>query len=100
MLFMVVETFKNHDLKAIYQRLREGGRSMPEGLNFVNSWVDASGGRCFQLMESDNVLLFQQWIAEWHDLVSFDVIPVVQGKETAEAIAALLDRASHTTQKN
>ena|SRR5688572_19217595 len=94
MLFMVVETFKNHDLKAIYGRLRERGRSMPDGLNYINSWVDASGGKCFQLMETDNITLFQQWIANWQDLVDFEVIPVVQGKDTGAAINALLDQSA------
>jgi hypothetical protein len=87
MLFMVIETFRNHDLKAIYQRLRERGRSMPEGLNYINSWVDASGGKCFQLMETDNIVL-----VEWQDLVDFEVVPVAQGKETGAAINALLDQ--------
>lgn len=94
MLFMVVETFKNHDMKAVYERFRERGRCMPDGLNYINSWVDASGGKCFQLMETDSLVLFQQWIAEWQDLVNFEVIPVVQGKETGDAIGALLDAAT------
>jgi hypothetical protein len=38
MLFMVVERFK--DAPAIYQRLREKGRMMPEGLEYVSSWID------------------------------------------------------------
>lgn len=89
MLFMVIETFRNQDLRAVYNRFRERGRCMPAGLSYLNSWVDASGGRCFQLMETDNVVLFQQWIAEWQDLVQFEVVPVVSGKETAEAVNAL-----------
>jgi hypothetical protein len=38
MLYMVVEHFK--DVPAIYQRLREKGRMMPEGLEYVSSWID------------------------------------------------------------
>ena len=34
MMFMVVETFRNQDGKAIYRRLREKGRMMPDGLKF------------------------------------------------------------------
>jgi tRNA splicing endonuclease len=47
MMFMVVETFRNQDAKAIYRRLREKGRMMPVGLKFVSSWVAADLGRCF-----------------------------------------------------
>jgi Domain of unknown function (DUF3303) len=90
MLFMVVETFRDHDAKSIYRRLRDKGRMMPEGLAFVNSWVTADLGRCFQLMECDNVTLFQRWAAEWSDLMELEIIPVVQGKDTAAALAGQL----------
>jgi len=49
MLFMVIERFK--DAKAVYQRVREEGRILPEGLKYVGSWVEANCNRCFQLME-------------------------------------------------
>src|SRR5215467_237044 len=55
MQFMVIERFRNQDARAIYRRLRERGRMMPEGLTYVSSWVSADLGRCFQLMETDDV---------------------------------------------
>jgi hypothetical protein len=90
MLFMVIETFRNQDALAIYRRLRDRGRSLPNGLTFVNSWVQADLGRCFQLMETDDVTLFQRWIADKSDLVEFEVVPVVAGKDTAAALAGQL----------
>jgi hypothetical protein len=88
MMFMVIETFRDHDAKSIYARLREKGRQIPDGLRFVNSWVSADLGRCFQLMEADDVTQFQRWIAEWSDLMSFEVVPVAQSRETAIALGA------------
>ncbi|OQA37372.1 MAG: hypothetical protein BWY52_03383 [Chloroflexi bacterium ADurb.Bin325] len=90
MLFMVVETFRNQDAKAVYRRFRDKGRMMPEGLKFVSSYVSADLGRCFQLMESDDVTLLQRWVAEWSDLAAFEIVPVVAGKDTAAALAGLL----------
>jgi hypothetical protein len=90
MQFMVVETFRNQDGKAIYRRLRDKGRMMPENLKFVASWVSADLGRCFQLMEADDITLLQRWIAEWSDLMSFEIVPVVSGKDTAEALTGQL----------
>jgi hypothetical protein len=87
MQFMVIERFRNQDAKAIYRRLRERGRMMPEGLTFVSSWVSADLGRCFQLMETDDVTLLQRWIAGWSDLMEFEVVPVVPSAKTAEAMA-------------
>ncbi len=90
MVFMVIERFKNQDAKTIYRRLQAKGRLMPEGLAFVNSWVQADLSRCFQLMECDDVTLLQKWAAEWSDLIEFEIVPVVQGKKTAAALASQL----------
>ncbi len=30
--------------------------------------------------------LLQKWVADWSDLVEFEIVPVVTGKETAEAL--------------
>jgi len=90
MLFMVIERFRNQDAKSIYRRLRDRGRSTPEGLHFVNSWVTADLGRCFQLMECDDVTLLQRWVTEWSDLVGFEIVPVVSGKDTAGALSGQL----------
>jgi hypothetical protein len=86
MLFMVVERFRNQDARSIYRRLRDKGRMVPEGLAFVSSWVSADVGRCFQLMECNDVTLLQRWVAEWSDLIEFEIVPVVPGKETAAAL--------------
>jgi hypothetical protein len=88
MMFMVVETFRNQDAKPIYHRLREKGRMMPDGLKFVGSWVAADLGRCFQLMEADDITLLQRWITRWSDLMAFEIVPVVEGKDTAQALSA------------
>ena len=86
-MFMVVETFRNQDAGAIYRRLREKGRMMPDGLKFLSSWVAADLGRCFQLMEADDITLLQRWTAGWSDLMAFEIVPVVEGKDTAQALS-------------
>ena len=90
MLFMCIETFKNQDAKAVYRRFRDRGRQMPDGLAFVGSWVTADLDRCFQLMECDEVTLLQQWIVQWSDLIHFEILPVVAGKDVAAALASRL----------
>ena len=87
MLFMVVERFRNQNVKAVYRRFRAEGRKLPAGLEFVGSWVTADCGRCFQLMQCDDVTLLQKWVAEKSDLVEFEIVPVVAGKDTAAALA-------------
>jgi hypothetical protein len=60
MLFMVIERFRNRDAAAVYRRLRESGRMMPEGLEYVDSWVETNYDRCFQLMRCEDPSLFDQ----------------------------------------
>ena len=90
MLFMVIERFRDRDAKAVYRRFRDSGRMMPDGLNYVGSWIEANFDRCFQLMECDDARLLQQWVAFWGDLVEFEIVPVVPSAETREAIEKLL----------
>ncbi len=93
MLFMVIERFRNQDGKAVYRRFRDKGRMTPEGLEFVGSWVSADLDRCFQVMECDDVGLLQSWVAEWSDLVEFEIVPVQAGKDSGASLAAQLDEA-------
>jgi len=90
MLFMVIEHFKNRDAVPVYRRYREEGRMMPDGLKYVDSWVEPDFGRCFQLMECDDPKLLQQWTKHWQDLVDFEIVAVVTSKAAAEAIASQL----------
>ena len=58
MLYMVIEHFKDRNAAAIYKRFQVKGRMMPDGLNYIDSWVEPDQGRCFQLMETDDPALF------------------------------------------
>ena len=89
-LYMVVEHFKNRDAVPVYRRFRDQGRMAPPGLVYVSSWVDRKLERCYQLMESDDRSLIDQWIANWSDITDFEVYPVLTSKEAAEKIAPLL----------
>ena len=85
---MVIENLRDQDGKAVYRRFQDKGRMTPDGLKLVGSWTEANLGRIFQLMECDDVALFQRWVTEWSDLIVFEIVPVTPGKETAEALSA------------
>jgi hypothetical protein len=87
MLYMVIERFKNKSAEAVYRRFRERGRMAPEGLTYVDSWVETNFDRCFQLMDCENPKLLEQWAANWKDLVDFEFVPVCRSQETAAIIA-------------
>jgi len=87
MLFMVIEHFKNRDAAAVYRRFRKQGRMAPEGLKYIDSWVETNFDRCFQLMECDDRKLFQEWIANWKDLVDFEIVEVTTSQHASDLIA-------------
>jgi Domain of unknown function (DUF3303) len=90
MLYMVVEHFKGGDAVPVYRRFRERGRLAPEGLSYVSSWVDTKFERCFQVMETHDRALLDRWLAQWSDLVDFEVYPVISSAEAVERIAPRL----------
>lgn len=87
MLYMVIERFREGMAPAVYQRARERGRLMPDGVRYVSSWVEPGFGRCFQVMEADDPALLREWTDAWEDLVEFEVIPVITSAEAAERMA-------------
>lgn len=94
MLFMVIERFQNNDMLPVYRKLRDAGRVMPEGLRYLDSWIEPNFSRCFQLMECDDARLFQEWVLQWRGLgMTVEIVPVVPSKDTREVVASHLDNA-------
>ena len=87
---MVVEHFKNGDAVPVYRRFRDRGRLAPEGLTYVASWVDVKLERCYQLMETADASLLEGWMAQWSDLVNFEVHEVITSSEARELMAPRL----------
>jgi len=90
MLFMIIEHFRDRDARAVYRRLRDEGRGVPDGLRYVDSWIETNFDRCFQLMECDDPRLLQEWVLFWGDLVTFEIVPVVPSAQTRALVEAQL----------
>jgi hypothetical protein len=94
MMFMVVETFKDNDMIPVYKRVQESGRQLPDGLRYLDSWVEPSFARCFQLMETDDLRTLQTWVLGWRGTgVSFEIVPVVPSAQTRAVVAPFLEHA-------
>jgi hypothetical protein len=92
MLFMVIERFRDADMVPIYQRVKDGGRAIPEGLRYIDSWVEPNFSRCFQLMECDDLRLIQEWVLQWRGAgVAFEIVPVVTSAQTRAVVAPHLE---------
>jgi hypothetical protein len=82
MRYLVIEQFVQ-GARPVYERAADSGRMLPPGLEYVDSWVDESLERCFQLMETEDPALIDSWIGGWSDLVRFEVVPLISSDEAA-----------------
>ena len=85
MIYMIIEHYRGGDPVPVYRRFRELGRLAPEGLRYTASWITRDLKHCYQVMETEDPALLQEWINRWADLVDFEVVPVVTSAE-AQAI--------------
>jgi nitrogen-specific signal transduction histidine kinase len=90
MLYMLVERFKEGAAPEIYRRAREKGRMIPDGLEYVSSWVDLEFTTCYQLMRTEDPSLLAVWMNAWNDLTDFEVVEVRTAAQAAQVIAPQL----------
>jgi len=84
---MIIERFRPGKAGEIYRRFDESGRTLPEGLRFIESWVSADLRVCYQLMETDNIGLFATWPQRWEELIEFEIVPIIpSGEARAKAL--------------
>jgi Domain of unknown function (DUF3303) len=88
MLYMVIECFREGAAPEIYRRFREKGRMMPAGLEYVSSWIDLDFNVCWQLMQTEDFALLDQWTANWRDLIDFEIVPVRTSAEAVQLVNA------------
>lgn len=88
MLYLVIEKFHKGKEKELYKRFDEEGRLMPEGIRYINSWIDEQLTTCFQVMEAGTIENIHEWISHWNDLADFQIIPVLTSAQAKEKILA------------
>jgi hypothetical protein len=45
------------------------------------SWIDLDFKVCWQLTQTKDFALFDQWVANWRDLIDFQIVPVRNSTE-------------------
>ena len=73
---MVIEHFSPDNLSAVGERFQRSGRMLPDGVTYLNSWMESSGSCCFQLMEAHHLDALNLWTSRWSDVVNFEIFPV------------------------
>lgn len=85
-LVMLVEHFRDGDPRPVYARFRELGRQLPDGVEYVASWVTDDLTRCYQVMEYDRRDALDTWMSRWDDLTDFEVIDVITSDEASRRV--------------
>lgn len=85
---MIIERFHPGKVKAMYQRFAEKGRMLPDGVSYINSWINESVTICYQVMESESPEKLKLWMEKWNDLVEFEVVPVISSSQAKEKVLA------------
>jgi Protein of unknown function (DUF3303) len=76
--YMVIESFFPGCKDKVYERFHQKGRMLPDGLAYVNSWLEKDGDRCFQLMETNDPSLFKAWFEHWKDLAAMELVELAE----------------------
>jgi hypothetical protein len=93
MLCVVIERFRDNYMVPVCRRVRDAGRMLPEGLKYIDSWVELNFSHCFQLMECNDLKVLQEWALQRRGSgTTFEFVPVVTSKETREVVAPHLDK--------
>jgi len=90
--YMVVEHIK--DAAAVYQRLWDRGRRLPNDLVLMSVWFDENVERGYRLMETHDRRLLDEWMANWDDLIEFETYPVITPEEAGEKVASRMRSAT------
>jgi hypothetical protein len=71
---MIIEMFFPGCKPKIYERCNSNGRMLPDGLMYLNSWLEKDGDRCFQLMKTNDPALFHVQFENWKKLGKIEFI--------------------------
>ena len=98
MKYMTIWTIKPENTSDAIERFRLTGGPPPPGVTLLGRWHDIGGGRGFTLSESDDPVAMTKWSLQWDDLLSFEVVPVVDDTQIGDALSGLdLDDRSYQT---
>ena len=84
--YMIIERFHPNKVQELYARFEEKGRMLPEGVHYIESWIEENVKICFQLMESETLDALHQWIEKWKDLSDFEIVPVISSAEAKKLV--------------
>lgn len=87
MRFMTTWTFKPEQADATTERFRQTGGVPPEGVRMIARYHDVSGNRGWAISETDDAVAIATWCRQWNDVLTFDVVPILDDQELAAVLS-------------
>lgn len=86
MKFMLVYRFEASAYEAGTKRFLENQGAPPPGISLLARWHSAAGHRGFALAETNEAKALYAWVVGWADLVTFEILPVVDDAELSDVL--------------
>lgn len=87
MTFLISYRIPSGTYLAGTERFKQSGGLPPAGIEFLARWhrVDGSGG--VAICKTDDAAAIARWAREWADVISMEVVPVLDDATMAAVIA-------------
>jgi Protein of unknown function (DUF3303) len=90
MLYMLIGHFRRGAAPSGASSPTRRSHAETPGVTLIGSWVEATLGRSFHVVECESLAGLQQWAAHWRHRVDFELVPIVPAREAAAALEPLL----------
>ena len=67
-------------------RFKQTGALPLAGVTMLGRWHSVEGLRGFTIAESSDAVAIAKWVQSWTDLLTFEIVPVVNDEEFARVI--------------
>jgi hypothetical protein len=85
-IYLTIYRWSPENRKAVVARFMETGGQPPAGVKLLSRWTDVAGGRGFTLTESDDPVASAKYAYAWSDLITFEMIPVINDEQLAKVL--------------
>jgi hypothetical protein len=89
MKYMITWKIAPGDHKPAAAAFLKAGAPLPKGLNLIGRWHAPGSGYGWAVVEGKDPTALAQHIAEWANLLEFQITPVIEDADAAKALSSV-----------
>jgi hypothetical protein len=86
MKFMLTFTLEPDKRNEAIKRFMKTGGQPPKGVKLLGRWTRADFSQGYDLLETDDPAALTEMALQWSDLMTLEIVPVVEDQELSEAL--------------